>query len=307
AQPKNKQSIERYAAEGRIKAKLGSQVVQFEPDSVTLALADGTQKRYPNEAAFVLIGADPPVQWLEKVGVRFVERPHQFQFGKSDDIVRRFVARPMECPEDAARAAAQVLGGSVGVEPARPAAVVSLSAPAQKVSGPKKWLRSATSIFQIRDKSNVEPLPQKPSNSTSGGRGKKLDGPMPLSEFAKRQKTSHHHTHTGHGRRDQLTAGERTRILRMLRDEGGRLADEESRVHIGAAPAMPVDFDFDDDGAVIAPPPPVRDVPAKPALVVGLEKARKKRSTGGPTVQRSNQMPVPQPPVVPASARPPSP
>nr|MBA3498818.1 NAD(P)-binding domain-containing protein [Deltaproteobacteria bacterium] len=58
AAPKNKQTIELYAAEGRIKAKLGSQVLQFEGDSVTLALADGSQKRYPNDAAFVLIGAD---------------------------------------------------------------------------------------------------------------------------------------------------------------------------------------------------------------------------------------------------------
>src|SRR4051812_4740240 len=60
AAPKNKSTIERYAAEGRIKAKLGSQVLQFDQESVSLALADGTQKRYPNDAAFVLIGADPP-------------------------------------------------------------------------------------------------------------------------------------------------------------------------------------------------------------------------------------------------------
>jgi len=66
AAPKNKQSVENYAREGRIKAKLGSQVLQFDADSVTLALGDGSQKRYPNDAAFVLIGADPPVQWLEK-------------------------------------------------------------------------------------------------------------------------------------------------------------------------------------------------------------------------------------------------
>jgi thioredoxin reductase/ferredoxin len=316
AQPKNKASIERYASEGRIKAKLGSQVLQFDPDSVTLQLVDGTQKRYPNDAAFVLIGADPPVAWLQKVGVNFVERPHQFQFGKSDDIVRRFVARAMECPEDAARAAAQVLGGSTGVEPSRAAAAVSLPMPmgSEQVRGPKKWLRSATSIFSTRAASQVTPMPQRPAAPPpSGQRGKKLDGPMPLSEFAKRQKTSHHHTHTGHGRRDQLTAGERTRILRMLRDEGGRIADEESQVHIGAAPPVPggVDFDFEDDGAPIAPPPPGRlgqeaeppgymtrgrlDVPAKPALVVGLEKARKKRSTGGPTVQRPNNASQPPP------------
>ncbi|MBC7974949.1 MAG: NAD(P)-binding domain-containing protein, partial [Myxococcales bacterium] len=123
AAPKNKSAIEAYAAQGRIKAKLGSQVVNFEAETVTLALNDGSQKRYPNDAAFVLIGADPPIAWLEKMGVRFVERPHQYQLGKTDDIVRRLVASAVECPEDAARAAAQVLGGSIGIEPQRPEAV----------------------------------------------------------------------------------------------------------------------------------------------------------------------------------------
>ena len=65
---------------------------------MTLALGDGTQKRYPNEAAFVLIGADPPVAWLEKMGVRFVERPHQYQLGKTDEIVRRFVRARSSVP-----------------------------------------------------------------------------------------------------------------------------------------------------------------------------------------------------------------
>jgi putative YpdA family bacillithiol system oxidoreductase len=193
AAPKNKQTIENYAAEGRIKVKLGSQVLQFDHESVTLALADGSQKRYPNDGAFVLIGADPPVQWLEKMGVRFVERPHQYQLGKSDDLVRRFVGRAAECPEDAARAAAQVLGGSVGYEPASGYGNGALPMPmGEPVSGPRKWLRSATSIFST--KSNVGPLPVAPR--AAAPQKKKLDGPVPLSEFAKRQKTSH--THTGH-------------------------------------------------------------------------------------------------------------
>src|SRR5215813_181741 len=89
AAPKNKQAIEGYSAQGRVKAKLGSQVLAFEADSVTLALGDGSQKRYPNDGAFVLIGADPPIAWLEKMGVKFVERPHQYQLGKTDDILRR--------------------------------------------------------------------------------------------------------------------------------------------------------------------------------------------------------------------------
>src|SRR5215475_13087620 len=272
AAPKNKQAIESYAGQGRIKAKLGSQVVGFEPDSVTLALSDGSQKRYPNDAAFVLIGADPPVQWLEKMGVRFVERPHQYQLGKTDDIVRRFVARAVECPEDAARAAAQVLGGSVGVEPPRsgvaPAAAVSLPMPmGEPVSGPRKWLRSATSIFSSRGHSVMAPLPPPPPKTDArdghetrdrdarSTQRMKFDAPVPLSEFAKRGKSSNH-SHSGHGRRDSLSAGERTRILRMLRDEGGRLADEDSQVYIGAAPGNEYDFDFDD-----SPAPPVSAVP----------------------------------------------
>ena len=100
-----------------------------------------------------------------------------------------------------------------------------------------------------------------------------------------RQSTGIHHTHTGHGRRDQLSAGERTRILRMLRDEGGRLADEDSQVlHRRARRAKDYDFDFDDvagagaraersAGAAMLRP----DVPAKPAVVVGSR--RRKRAT----------------------------
>jgi hypothetical protein len=229
-------------------------------------------------------------------------------------MVRRFVRAAMECAEDAARAAASVLGGSTGIQPMNPApqmpaaaAAVSLGMPMggpEPVSGPRKWLRSATSIFSMRGNTSsgikVEPKPLPPAK-------KKLDGPVPLSEFAKRSKTSGpdstgvHHTHTGHGRRDQLSAGERTRILRMLRDEGGRMADEDSRVYIGAAPGgKAYDFDFDDDSPAPAPAAIQRpDVPAKPAVVVGIAAAqakarREKRQTAGPP---SRSMPAQSGPI----------
>jgi thioredoxin reductase len=317
AAPKNKQAIESYAAEGRIKAKLGSQVLAFDPEAVTLALGDGTQKRYPNEGAFVLIGADPPVSWLEKLGIRFVERPHQHQMGKTDDIVRRFVLRAAECPEDAARAAAQVLGGSVGKEPVSRARASNSLPMGEPVSGPRKWLRSATSIFSTRGASQVGQLP--PPRNDARGQKKKFDAPVPLSEFAKRQRTNT--GHTGHGRRDQLTAGERTRILRMLRDEGGRLADEDDSLYIGTVPAArKYDFDFDDDGP--APPPPStarHDIPAKPAVVVGIAQAnnarRQKRQSAAPSNlplphassrPSGREKPASRPPPVPSRNHPPS-
>jgi hypothetical protein len=157
----------------------------------------------------------------------------------------------------------------------------------EPVSGPRKWLRSATSIFSTKgDRSVVGPLPTRPEPKPK----KKFDAPVPLSEFAaqKRKKTKgdfgrdHTGIHTGHGRRDQLSAGERTRILRMLRDEGGRLADEDSQVYIGAAPAK-AGFDFDlDDSPAPAPMPARPDIPAKPAVVVGLAQARRQKR---PSVQ----------------------
>src|SRR5690606_12753750 len=126
-----------YVAQNRLKVKLQSQVVSFEPESVILQLADGSQKRYANHAAFVLIGADPPIQWLEKLGVKFVEKPHQFALGKSDDYVRRMIPAVSVCPPDAATAASIVLG--------QPAPLVPMPVVAQ--SGAKKWLKSASSIF----------------------------------------------------------------------------------------------------------------------------------------------------------------
>jgi thioredoxin reductase (NADPH) len=332
AQPKNKQAIEQYAAQGRIKSKLGSQVMAFDAESVTLALADGSHKKYPNDAAFVLIGADPPIAWLEKLGVRFVERPHQHQMGKSDDILRRFLPQAMECPEDAARAAAQVLGQPVDFAP--PPAQLPQVGPEmypEHLTGPKKWLRSATSIFSNRrgdsmighlsdfpEMDRAQPRapttgqmqmppprpPPQPEVKREAKRqqegGRHLDGPVPLSEFARRQQRTGIN-HTGHGRRDQLSAGERTRILRMLRDEGGRIADEDSQVYIGSAPGRAHDPDFDD--APAAPPPARGDMPARPAVVVGLAQAqaasarrRRPEPSSPPPMPQGPRMPPAPPP-----------
>ncbi len=348
--PRNKQTVEAYAAQGRIKAKLGSQVVCFDPQTVTIALADGSHKQYPNDGTFVLIGADPPVAWLEKVGVRFVERPHQFQLGKTDDLVRRFIPHAFECPEDAARAAAQVLGQPIQPEaprmpqmPQMPDVMGPEMVP-ENMSGPRKWLRSATSIFSNRrgdsmignlsDFPEMErmmqqqgqqrpptapgmaapppprmptPVPQAPARRPEPQGGRHLDGPVPLSEFARRQQRTGIH-HSGHGRRDQLSAGERTRILRMLRDEGGRLADEDSQVYIGSAPGRANDPDMDDAPA----PPPVRnDMAARPAVVVGLAQAggarRRRPEPSSPPPMPVPSRAAPPPPPVAQGRRPPEP
>lgn len=204
AQPKNRQTVEQYAAQRRLKVKFQSEVVEFGADTITLQMGDGTQKRYPNHAAFVLIGADPPVKWLATLGIHYVEKPHMQPMPASDELVRRLVPGAQECPMTAAEAAALLRGEPVAAPPPRAAVAES------KESRGRRFIRSASQLIGL-----------------GGQDDGRLDGPMPLSEFARRQRR-----HSGNGRRDQLDPGERTRILRMLRDEGGRRADEDSKLYV---------------------------------------------------------------------------
>ena len=203
-----------------------------------------------------------------------------------------------------------------GIEPLRvaprPPAIAADADGRAGRRGPRKWLRSATSIFSSRGEHGVghrrrgiRRAPARRRCRSRAQRGKKFDAPVPLSEFAKRGKTPAGATdgrrhrrppqHTGHGRRDQLSAGERTRILRMLRDEGGRLADEDSQVYIGArAGAKDYDFDFDDGRrrARAAEPAMLRpDVPAKPAVVVGIAQAQAQQEAEPAAAARRRRAP----------------
>jgi putative YpdA family bacillithiol system oxidoreductase len=258
AQPKNRQKIEAYAREMRIKVKNRSEVAEFAPDTVTLRMHDGMHKRYPNEAAFVLIGADPPIQWLSTLGIHYVERPHMAPMPASDELVRRMVRNPQECPTNAEDAAALVLG-----QPLR--------AHAESARPKQRFVRSASQLFGLTDDDALE-------------------GPIPLSEFAKRRKGRG-------GRRDSLDAGERTRILRMLRDEGGRRADEDSKVQLlrdivedtpdGSPPGSPLP-----GGGLHTLPPLSGNGSPRQAVIVGLAKA----TAQAPPGRKRKPLPPPAPP-----------
>lgn len=225
AQAKNRQSIDSYAAQAKLKVRFGSNVVEFADDSVTLQLADGAQKRYRNDAAFVLIGSDPPIAWLEKFGVRFVEKPHQFTLGKTDEFVLRVLPTASACAETASEAAAAITSR-------RPRTEVSFVAPLPPPTGARQAWRRATSMFSA-------PLPAVPASRRA----------MTLSEFAAGQKRG---PHSGRGRRDELPAKERARQLRSLRDEGARLADEDSRlIELPAWERNTTQDERHDDGAIV--------------------------------------------------------
>lgn len=280
AQKKNQSAIDSYESQKRIKVLLASGVVQFTDDTVTIKLSDGQTKSYPNQAAFVLIGAEPPVEWLKKVGVHVVERPHSFTLGKTDDLVLRFAGADsvMDCPEQADAAVTLARDGHLPVAVQKQMEEMAASKTmmfGQPLTGPKGWLKSAKTMFT---------------------QALRLDQPMTLGEFANRAQTV---GPSKSGRRDGLSASERTRVLRMLRDEGGRLADEDTKMlRVG------------DVAPHLVPPPAQPEVTTQPGIPqapgTGQRNALPKMSTvfahSAPPVQRSAQPQQPQQPPPPAPA-----
>ncbi|MEZ4402559.1 MAG: NAD(P)-binding domain-containing protein [Kofleriaceae bacterium] len=121
AKQANQKRVAELERAGRLTVWFKSNVKAFTPTEVTVKLADGTERTIPNHQAFVLIGADTPVAWLEGLGVRFVERPHLYALGGSEDAVRRVVPTATQCPRSAAGAIAQLRGQpTTAAKPARP-------------------------------------------------------------------------------------------------------------------------------------------------------------------------------------------
>ena len=90
---RNREDLDRLVAEGRILLLLGAQVQGFAPRQAMLVLGDGRQKAVPIDRAFVLIGGDPPVKWLESLGIGAVQRPHEYTTPPTDQLVERLIGR----------------------------------------------------------------------------------------------------------------------------------------------------------------------------------------------------------------------
>ncbi|MCX5741021.1 MAG: hypothetical protein NT062_00820, partial [Proteobacteria bacterium] len=106
----NQKRLADMLAAQQLAVLLESNVQEFTADEVRIKLADGSQTTIPNQRAFVLIGADTPVTWLEANNVRFVERPHLYALGSSEDVVRRILPEVVACTRDPVEAIAMIRG-----------------------------------------------------------------------------------------------------------------------------------------------------------------------------------------------------
>jgi thioredoxin reductase/ferredoxin len=90
---RNRQDLDLAIAQQRVMVLFGSNVLEFGAKQATLKLPDGRTRPIPVSAAFVLIGGDPPVKWLESMGIRYIQAPHGHSRGPTDQLVERLIGR----------------------------------------------------------------------------------------------------------------------------------------------------------------------------------------------------------------------
>ncbi len=115
----NQKRLAEMSAAGQVMVLLESNVAEFAPDVVRIKLQDKSTTTLPNDHAFVLIGADTPVVWLEANNVRFIERPHMYALGSTEEVVRRIEPAAVACSRSPAEAIAVVRGQTVHKSPGR--------------------------------------------------------------------------------------------------------------------------------------------------------------------------------------------
>lgn len=90
---KNRQDLDQLVNQQRVLLLLGSTVQQFGADGATLKLAEGRTRDIRFHGAFVLIGGDPPLKWLESMGISYVQKAHAFTRPPTDLLVERLIGR----------------------------------------------------------------------------------------------------------------------------------------------------------------------------------------------------------------------
>ena len=90
---RNRQDLAQLVEQQRVLQILGSTVQDFGKKSVNLKMPDGRLRPIPLGSAFILIGGDPPIKWLESMGIGYVQKPHSFQRPPTDQLVERLIGR----------------------------------------------------------------------------------------------------------------------------------------------------------------------------------------------------------------------
>src|SRR5262249_5254030 len=85
------EKVEKFIASRKVTAYWSSQVTEIQSRQVAIKLETGRMIEVQNDAVITLIGADPPIEWLKKMGIEYVERPHMHAQPKSDELIEQLL------------------------------------------------------------------------------------------------------------------------------------------------------------------------------------------------------------------------
>jgi thioredoxin reductase/pSer/pThr/pTyr-binding forkhead associated (FHA) protein/ferredoxin len=80
------------ASEERVRIFLESNPIEIRDGSVVLEKKDGSRVELANQVVYCMLGADPPFQFLERIGVKIVKKPESWDPGRTDVLVRQLSA-----------------------------------------------------------------------------------------------------------------------------------------------------------------------------------------------------------------------
>jgi putative YpdA family bacillithiol system oxidoreductase len=92
---KNRQALDECVKQGRVELRFSSNITEIKATSVSLKVGEKVEE-IGNDHVFTCIGGDAPVKWLERVGVRFVDKPHEYMRGPTDKLVEKLVGHALK-------------------------------------------------------------------------------------------------------------------------------------------------------------------------------------------------------------------
>jgi pSer/pThr/pTyr-binding forkhead associated (FHA) protein/thioredoxin reductase/NAD-dependent dihydropyrimidine dehydrogenase PreA subunit len=91
--PKNLQLIEAAFAAGKCTPMWATAVAEVTADTIVLEhKADGRKEAVPCDVVFAMIGGNPPIKWLQSVGIGYVDKPHSWSPPRTDELAKKSAA-----------------------------------------------------------------------------------------------------------------------------------------------------------------------------------------------------------------------
>jgi putative YpdA family bacillithiol system oxidoreductase len=98
---KNRAELQEQVEAGKITLLFGSNLKEIRPTTAMVQIGNDV-KEMPNDHVIICIGGDAPLRWLERVGVKFVDQPHLFQRGQTDQVVEALIGPQPETTRESA-------------------------------------------------------------------------------------------------------------------------------------------------------------------------------------------------------------